>query len=250
MLLVAGGALAAASLTVALVALLRGGDESGSPSVTATGASGSPSSAPPADSPAARARAHALALRVVLAPEDWAPGYRRADPYEQDPASEYEVSKSCQGFTQANRSGTLAAVSRAVTDPRSSLTLTGITDVRVFADTRTAELFLADARDTIHRCPAQQSGTSRWSGVQEATEPTVTGFDEVTAEEGTQTADADGKRTDYPYVAYTGRSGDTVLSVIAYETRADVKSLAPEATAALQKLQRRLASARGGATGS
>ncbi|MFC8508941.1 hypothetical protein ACFU3J_11765 [Streptomyces sp. NPDC057411] len=251
LLLVAGGVLAAASLTVALVALLKGGDEKG-PSDTArpTGtstASSEPSSAP-ADSTAARARAHTLALRVVLAPEDWAPDHKRSDPYQQDPASEYEVSQDCKGFVQANRSGTLAAVSRSVTYPEANLTLTGTSDVRVFADVRTAEVYMADAQETTRRCPVQQSGKSRWSGVRQAGEPAVTGFDEVMAEEGTQSADADGKATDYPYVVYTGRSGDTVLSVFALESRARAKLLAPRATAALQKLQQRLVTARGGAT--
>lgn len=240
--------LAAASLTVALVALLKsGGDDGPTDTTRPTGtssASGAPSN-PSADSAAARARAHALALRVALTPEDWAPGYKRSDPYEQDPASEYEVSEECEGFTRANRSGTLAAVSRSVTDPKAAITLVGITDVRIFADVRTAEVYMADAQATTRRCPVQRSDKTRWSGVRQAAEPAVTGFDEVMAEEGTQTADAEGKKTDYPYVAYIGRSGDTVVSVLAYESRDRVKSLAPRATAAFQKLQRRLVAARG-----
>ncbi|MFJ9578180.1 hypothetical protein ACIRQF_17665 [Streptomyces sp. NPDC101191] len=232
----------AAALGVGLVALLGGGDDDGP---TTANPPGPTTSGPPVDSSAARAAAHALALRVVMTPEDWGAGYTRGDPYERDPAGEYEVGKDCQGFDQAARSGTLAAISRTVRNDRSALDST--TEVRVFSDPATAKAFVDGAEDTTRRCTTQRYAKTRWSSIHQATEPEVVGLEQVMAEEGTQTAAADGGRTDFPYVLYTGRKGDTVVSVLAYETRAGVAALRPRAGGVLQKLQRRLEDARASA---
>ncbi|MFJ8662694.1 hypothetical protein [Streptomyces sp. NPDC093795] len=233
----------AAALGVGLVALLGGGDDD---SPAAAGPSSPAVSSPPPDSSASRARAHALAERVAMTPEDWGAGYTKGDPYERDPAGEYEVGQDCKGFEQAARSGTLAAVSRTVLNSRSNLYST--TDVRVFVDAETAESFVESAEDTTRRCPTQQFDKSRWSSVRQAAAPEVTGLDQAMAEEGTQTADAAGAKTDFPYVVYTGRTGDTVVSVIVYETRADAAALGPRAQGLLQKLQQRVESARASAS--
>lgn len=232
----------AAALGIGLVALLGGADDD---SPTTASPTSPAASSPPADSSSSRARAHALAERVAMAPEDWGPGYTKGDPYERDPAGEYEVGQDCKGFEQAARSGTLASVSRTVNSTGSNLPST--TEVRVFADAETARAFVESSEDTTRRCPTQQSGELRWSSVRQAAAPDVTGLDQVMAEEGTQTADAAGTRTDYPYVLYTGRTGDTVVSVLAYETRADVAALGPQARDVLQKLQQRVESARASA---
>ncbi|MEU4267032.1 hypothetical protein [Streptomyces sp. NPDC026092] len=227
----------ALGLAVALVALLQGGGDDDGGSAAST----SPSSSVALDDEAARARAHTLAVAVALRPEDWGPAYKRGDPYEQDPASEYEVSKDCKGFTQAARSGTLAAVARSVVNNQTQLV--GTTDVRVFADVATAESFMDDSQETTRRCPTQQFDKVRWADVRQATAPDVAGLEQVTTEEGTQTADGTGAKTDLPYVLHTGRQGATVVSVIAYETRANAATLTSSSTEVLQKLQQRLEAA-------
>ncbi|MGW0119822.1 hypothetical protein [Streptomyces sp. NPDC003327] len=225
-----------------LVALL-GGDDGDPPPATASSPA---ASAPPTDSSSARARAQALAERVAMTPADWGAGYSKGDPYEQDPAGEYEVGQDCKGFQQAARSGTLAAVNRTVRNSRS--TLTSNTEVRVFVDAETAEAYVDGAEETTRRCPTQQFEKVRWSSVRQATAPEVAGLDRTVAEEGTQTADASGATTDYPYVFYTGRTGDTVVSVLVYETPDNAAALGPRARGVLQKLQQRVASARASAT--
>ncbi|MFF2569288.1 hypothetical protein [Streptomyces sp. NPDC058084] len=147
----------AAALGVGLVALLGGGDDDGP---TTANPPGPTTSGPPVDTSAARAAAHALALRVVMAPEDWGAGYTRGDPYERDPAGEYEVGKDCQGFDQAARSGTLAAISRTVRNDRSALDST--TEVRVFSDPATAKAFVDGPRTP--RAAARRSSTRRRAG--------------------------------------------------------------------------------------
>nr|WP_250767999.1 hypothetical protein [Streptomyces sp. MSC1_001] len=233
----------AAALGIGLVALLGGGDDD---SPTTASPSSPAASSPPADSSSSRARAHTLAERVAMAPEDWGPGYTKGDPYERDPAGEYEVGQDCVGFDQAARSGTLAAITRTVKSSRSNLYSN--TDVRVFSDAETAEAFVESAEDTTRRCPTQRYGKMRWSAVRQAAAPEVVGLEQAMAEEGTQTADADGATTDFPYVIYTGRTGDTVVSVVVYETRADAAALGPRARGVLQKLQQRVESARASAS--
>ncbi|MFG2644733.1 hypothetical protein ACGFYP_27625 [Streptomyces sp. NPDC048370] len=224
----------ALGLAVALVAMLQGGDDGGS------GATSSPSATVNED--AARTEAHRLAAAVALRPEDWGSGYKRADPYETDPASEWEVRSTCEGVAQSSRSGTLAAISRAVTHPVSGLISS--TEVRVFADPATAESYLDDIENGTRRCPEQHSDKTRWAGVRQATAPEVAGYDEIVAEDGKQVADADGKTTDYPYVVYTGRSGATTLAVIDYEGPDGVPArLAERAAGVMKKLQQRLEAA-------
>ncbi|MFD7320225.1 hypothetical protein ACFV9D_03905 [Streptomyces sp. NPDC059875] len=223
----------ALGLAVALVALLRGGDDDGG---TATNASPTVSAA---NDEAARAEAHTLAAAVALDAPDWGSGYKRAEEYETDPAPEWEVKSTCEGFAQSSRAGTLAAIGRAVTHPVSGLIST--TEVRVFADAATAESYLNDVESGTRRCPEQHSGKTRWAGVRQATAPEVAGFDAIVAEDGRQVSDADGQTTDYPYVVYTGRSGATTLAVIDYEAPDGVPArLAERATGILKKLQQRL----------
>ncbi|MEU9699666.1 hypothetical protein [Streptomyces sp. NPDC047981] len=232
------GVLVALGLAVALVAVLQGGDDGGggsadasSPaaSVTATGLS------------AGQAEAHAVATRVAMAPQDWGAGYAKSEDYEADPADESHVTSGCEWVTRASRAGTLASVYRGVYYESSGNSSS--TEVRVFTDAATAESYMRDVEANTHRCPSQHSGKSRWTGIREATAPSVTGFDEVVAEEGTQSADSEGKKTDFRYVYFTGRVGNTVLITIALDEPANAAALNKRGKDTLQELQQRLEAA-------
>ncbi|QGZ51192.1 MULTISPECIES: hypothetical protein [Streptomyces] len=236
-LAVAGaGVVVALGLAVALVALLRGGDDDGG-----TAASASPAVSVSANDEAARTEARALAAAVAMDAPDWGPGYKRAEPYEIDPAPELDVRNTCELFDQGGRAGTLAALRRSVTHPTTGLS--SYTEVRVFTDVATAESYVNDVESGTRRCPEQHSGKVRFAGVRQATAPSVAGFDKIVAEDGRQVADNDGAQTDYPYVVYTGRSGRTTLSVLDYDDGGTVQArLAERATGVLKKLQQRLES--------
>ncbi|MGW6566850.1 hypothetical protein [Streptomyces sp. NPDC054975] len=227
------GVVVALGLAVALVAMLRDGGDDGGPSPTVTTS---------VNDEAARARARTLASTVALDAPDWGPGYQRSSPYEMDPAPEFEVRSNCELHDQSGRAGTLAALRRWVRPP--DTTPGSYTEVRVFADVATAQSYVNDVETGTRRCPEQVSGMVRYTGVRQATAPAVTGLDKVVAEDGRQATDAEGRTTDYPYVLYTGRSGSTALSVLAYDDAdGDQAQLAERATSALQKLQQRLANA-------
>ncbi|MFF9014578.1 hypothetical protein ACF09C_16620 [Streptomyces sp. NPDC014870] len=184
-------------------------------------------------------KAHTLAAAVAMDAADWGPGYTRGNPYETDPAPEWEVKTTCEGLTQGKRHGTLAAINRVVKQPQTENIAS--TEVRVFADVATAESFLTDVESATRRCPEQYTGKTRWAGVRQATAPTVAGFDEIVAEEGRQVTDDAGEKTDFPYVVYVGRSGDTTLHVLMYDDAGNPPArLAERAAGAMKKLQQRL----------
>ncbi|MFF8608208.1 hypothetical protein ACF06X_19965 [Streptomyces sp. NPDC015346] len=229
----------ALGLAVALVALLRGGDDDGGAAATA-----SPAVSGPANDEPARTEARALAAAVAMDAPDWGSGYKRSDPYEIDPAPEWDVRSTCELYDQSSRAGTLAAIRRWVTHPTTGLS--GFTEVRVFRDAATAESYVNDVESGTRRCPEQRSGKVRFAGVRQATAPSVTGFDEIVAEDGRQVADSEGARTDYPYVVYTGRSGAITLSVLDYDEAAGGSvpaRLTERATGVLKKLRERLENA-------
>ncbi|WP_323188248.1 serine/threonine-protein kinase [Streptomyces sp. NBC_00249] len=194
---------AAVVLVVGLVLLLRGGVGGPSPS-----RSPSPSSS---GATSTVAEAHRIVSAVPLSPQDWGPGYARSDPYEWDPAPESGVRPNCEVYEKPARTGTLAAVARAVQDDK--LGFSASSGAVVYVDESTARESVADDRDAIHRCTNQHQGKARWADVHEAIAPELSGFDEVFSEEGRLIAYDDGSKANIPYVILIGRTGKSAVSV-------------------------------------
>ncbi|MFF4832168.1 hypothetical protein [Streptomyces sp. NPDC001315] len=204
MLLIIAGA-GVVGLVGTVVALVVGGG----------GGDGTVRSSPPdvnSASASAFAEARAMAGRLPLSPEDWGSGFTKDSTlYELTPVNETAVGSNCRLTGKVGRPGTLAALRRSVTNTDAGVI--GNSEARVYMDAATAQRYVDDVADNIHRCPSQTEGKLRWSGVREATPPRLTGFDVLVSEEGRQVADTHGIKTDFPYVVLTGRLRNTVLSV-------------------------------------
>ncbi|WP_311137449.1 hypothetical protein [Streptomyces sp. I6] len=236
-------------LTAVLVRSLGGGGEDGggsavSPAPTGTKPTGTeptgtePTGTKATDTKAAEAEARAVATRVALTPPDWGSGFTRHTPYEVDPAPEPVVRENCELAGRPSRIGTLASLQRNVAETASGIA--GTSEVRVFADDATAQRYLADARDDIHRCPDQFRGKERWSGVREANPPEVAGFDELVAEEGRQVVTAKGAKVNDVYVIATGRDGRNILSAYVVGKAALDARIEQYAADTLREMHRRL----------
>lgn len=226
-------------LTVVLVMSLGGGgDEGGGGAVSPAPTGTQPTGTQPTDTKAAEAEARAVATRVALTPPDWGPGFARHTPYEVDPAPESLVRENCEFASRPSRIGTLASLLRNVTETATGIA--GTSEVKVFADDATAQRYLADARDNIHRCPEQFRGKERWNDVREASPPELPGFEELVAEEGRQVVTAKGAKVNDVYVIATGRDGRNVLSSYVVG-KADLDAqIRKYATDTLRKMHQRL----------
>ncbi|MET9384958.1 hypothetical protein ABZY09_28775 [Streptomyces sp. NPDC002928] len=205
MLLIIGGAVVVVGLVGTVVAsLVEGGG--GDRTVH------SPPFAVNSASAFAFAEARAVAERLPLSPADWGSGFMKDSTlYELSPVNETEVGSDCRLTGKLGRPGTLTTLRRSVTNTDDGVI--GNSEARVYRDAATAQRYVDDVADNIHRCPSQTDGKLRWSGVREATPPRLTGFDVLLSEEGRQVADMRGLKTDFPYVVLTGRLRNTVMSV-------------------------------------
>ncbi|MER5219019.1 hypothetical protein [Streptomyces flaveus] len=232
--LIITGVVVLAGLVVLLVVLLPGDDGGGT-----AGDSPSPTSpSPTSPSPLSSAEAHELAGRVALTPEDWGSGFSApSEGYEYSPVGELTVLENCQLVDKSDRPGTLASLNRSVVT--SDAEVGGYSEVRVYADTATAETYMADVNEAIHRCASQRYDGSRFDGIREAAPPPLTGFDELVAEEGRQTM-SDGTKVDLHFTVLTGRTGEIVLEAHAYGSKEALPETRKRAGDALALMQKRL----------
>ncbi|WP_078067619.1 hypothetical protein, partial [Streptomyces jeddahensis] len=233
--LIVGGSVVVVGLVVLLVTLLRGGGGGDSAGDTV-----SPS---PGDSASLAVEARDLADRVTLTPADWGSGFARSDPYEDTSLDEVMVQSTCKLAVQKPRPGTLAAMTR--TSVHNEDGVTAVAETRAYADQPAAEKFVADTRDSLHRCSTQTYGKVRWEDVREAVAPDVEGFDELVSEESRQVTYKDGSKANLIYISVMGRTGHTVLNAWAAgppETESRLRKLV---TDGLQLMRQRLTSATG-----
>lgn len=184
------------------------------------------------------AEARELVTNVAATATDWGPGFDDlGDRYD---TGELLAQKDCELTARGNRPGTLVGLQRVAKSDEG--TLFAMSDARAFKNAATAEAYMKDIEDTLHRCPVQRTPKARYEDVREGAAPHVSGLDHVISEEGRATLE-DGQNTNYSYVALTGRKGEVVLYAAVEgppESKAELPRLAAEA---LERMNERLSDA-------
>ncbi|MEU0334230.1 hypothetical protein [Streptomyces sp. NPDC006193] len=158
----------------------------------------------------ASAQARELADRVALAPGDWGPTFRRADPYESDEVPRSVADEDC-ALVRKPAAHVLAARQRAVrTADRTAVASSAVV---VHDDEGVAAAAVARSRADTRRCATEYDARhrKRWEDVHAVDVPDLEGLDEQTAEQGRMILDANGREADSHYTLITGRKGNVLL---------------------------------------
>ncbi|MFD7232123.1 hypothetical protein [Streptomyces sp. NPDC059881] len=184
-----------------------------------------------------REEAREEARRLAPRDEDWGLGFVVAgEAYDQ---GEYTVRKDCVIVLNADRPGTLASLDRWA--ERKEAAMQTYSYVRVFGDAATAEGYIDDIEDGIHRCPALQLDKVRYEDSREwATTGSVPSFDEMVSEEGRIVTDEEGRKVNEVYADLTGQTGRIVMHTFVTGPAGTEAELRQIAVRALQRMHQRL----------
>ncbi|MCX4513276.1 hypothetical protein OHA27_23750 [Streptomyces sp. NBC_01619] len=183
-------------------------------------------------------QAAASVARVSATAKDWGAGFIEDDDPPSD-AGEVRVREDCSHYLKADRPGTLAVLVRFVA--RKEPAREAFSEVRLYDNVATAEKYMDDWEEAVHRCPTQTDGKERFEDIREAYSPQLSGFDEVLLEEGRRIAGDDGEKLDEVFVGMVGRRGEFIVQASVFGPAGHATELRTLVVGAMQRMQRRVA---------
>ncbi|MEU2495549.1 hypothetical protein [Streptomyces sp. NPDC007883] len=192
------------------------------------------------DAPQSRSETEARKLAAHLAPaaEHWGTDFVGVG--EADDSGEASFGEDCVAIPKSDRAGTLASVIRWA-ERKKPPALGTQSEARVYENAATAEAYIEDIEDGIHRCPTQQIDKARFEDIRETAALKLSGFDELVAEQGRWVLGEEGEKLNRVYVALTGRKNEIVLSTLVDGPPGTEEELHQIAAKTLQGMQTRLA---------